>query len=143
MRRPVVLIIIDALGADLCAEQRFGLGGSAGPLRLRTEFGFSQAALTSIMTGLRPQDHKLWMMYAFASDRRPFGFIGQVPGMTDTGRLWVRRAINWKLGRFEKVSAYYNLYDVPGDVLAHLDLPARKNLFSSRSVEAADNLIDT
>ncbi len=143
LRRPVVLIIIDALGADICAEHSFDLRGSGGPFRLRTEFGFSQAALTSIMTGLRPQDHGLWMMYAFASERHPFGFIGQVPGMSDTERLWVRRAITWKLGRFEKVTAYYNLYDVPGDVLMHLDLPARKSLFSSRSVETADNLIDT
>ncbi|MCK4538576.1 MAG: alkaline phosphatase family protein [Candidatus Krumholzibacteria bacterium] len=137
-----VLIIIDALGFELVSRHAFRPEGLSDAVRLETVPGFSQSALTSIMTGINPDEHELWMMYSFADDDGPFRFIRSVPGMSDTSRLWVRRLVNWKLRRLDGVSAYYNLYDVPGTVLPYLDLPARKRLFAPESVRGRSTILD-
>jgi hypothetical protein len=137
-----VLIIIDALGYELVRKHAFGPEGLSDPVKLETVPGFSQSALTSIMTGVNPDKHELWMMYSFAKKDGPFRFIRSVPGMVDTSRLWVRRFLNWKLTRLDGVSAYYNLYDVPGTILPYLDLPARKRLFEPGSVSGNRTILD-
>ena len=137
-----VLIIIDALGFELVRRHAFRPEGLSDAVKLETVPGFSQSALTSIMTGVNPDEHELWMMYSFENDGSPFRFIGSVPGMADMSRLWVRRLVNWKLRRLDGVSAYYNLYDVPGTVLPYLDLPARKRLFAPGSVRGRSTILD-
>ena len=69
MKNRAVVILIDALGFDLA--ERYGMHprGLHTRVRLETVLGFSQAALTSIVTGLRPDEHGLWMMYSFAAGK--------------------------------------------------------------------------
>ncbi|MBU8923161.1 MAG: alkaline phosphatase family protein [Bacteroidales bacterium] len=137
-----VLIIIDALGYELVNKHAFRPEGLSDAVKLETVPGFSQSALTSIMTGSKPDKHKLWMMYSFSKESSPFRFIRSVPGMSDMSRLWGRRLLNWKLKHLDGVSAYYNLYDVPGTVLPYLDLPARKRLFAPGSVRGGKTILD-
>jgi len=137
-----VIIIIDALGYDVAMRHGFNPPGLGAPARVRTVLGFSQAALTTILTGLNPAGHGLWMMYSFGKKRLPFAWLKDLPARASCERRWVRRLINWKLERVDGMRAYYNLYDVPRDVLCHLDIPARKSLFSRGSVEGRRTVID-
>ena len=107
-----VIVLIDALGSEMADRHAFRPRTLPHRTRLKTVLGFSQAALTSILTGSRPDDHGLWMMYSFASGRSPFGILGALGQLGGTDRLWVRRMLNWKLSRMDRISAYYSLYDI-------------------------------
>lgn len=136
-----VVVIIDALGADLAERYRFDVPGLSPGRRLGSVFGFSQAALTTILTGSPPDRHGLWMMYAF-SNRSPFAFLRMLPGCLDTDRRIVRRFIRWKIHRLNGVGAYYSLYDIPKDVLSRLDIPARRPLFEEGGGQGVPTLLD-
>ena len=140
--RSTVAIIIDALGYDLTSRHGFDPAGLRKRGRVKTVMGFSQAALTSIMTGLMPDEHGLWMMYSFAEKRSPFRWLKHMPGLVSTERRWVRTLLDCKIRKLMGVSAYYNLYSVPGNVMCHLDLPARKQLFSPESVPGHETILD-
>ncbi len=137
-----VLIIIDALGYEITDYHGFDPKGLERCGRVKSVFGFSQAALTSIMTGAMPDEHRLWMMYSFDRSGSPFRWLRTMPAFVSTERRWLRKALNAQIQRMIGVSAYYNLYSVPSKVLSFLDIPARKQLFSPRSVPGCDTIID-
>jgi len=135
-----VIILIDALGHDLAERACFRPEGLRYAARLKTVFGFSQAALTSIVTGLAPDEHGLWMMYSFTSQTSPFSFLRYLP--VSSRRRWLRRLLTWKLWNVDGVRSYYSLYDVPRHVLPYLDLPARKGLFSPAGEDSVGNIFN-
>ncbi len=140
--RQTVVIIIDALGFELA--ERYGMrpGGLPVRIRLETVLGFSQAALTSIVTGLRPGEHGLWMMYSFCPKASPFRWMKALPKSISPERLWLRRLMRWKLESVDDVKSYYSLYSVPREVFPYLDLPARNNLFVPGGGGAARTIFD-
>ncbi len=142
MDEPTIIVIIDALGFDLVSKHGFHPHGLERKVRLETVLGFSQAALTSIFTGLRPDQHGLWAMYSFESERSPFRWLRYLPGGISSRRLCLRRLIRWKLERVHGVSSYYSLYSIPREILMHLDLPARANLFDRGGVEGCKTILD-
>ncbi len=137
------MIIIDALGYDITRHHDFRPAGLDKIAKAETVFGFSQAALTTIMTGALPDHHGLWMMYSFDQQGSPFKWLRNMPRFVSTERRWVRTIIDRQITRSIGVSAYYNLYDVPARELSFLDLPARKQLFSPGSVPGRETIIDT
>ncbi|HER43479.1 MAG TPA: hypothetical protein ENO08_03370, partial [Candidatus Eisenbacteria bacterium] len=58
--RGTIVILIDALGYDLAERHGFRLSGLSKPSKVETVLGFSQAAITTILTGLEPSRHGLW-----------------------------------------------------------------------------------
>ena len=142
MNRSTIVILIDALGFEIARRHGFRPAPLPFQGRLRTVFGFSQAALTTIFTGLRPDRHGLWLMYSFAAERSPFGWLGLLPPGATMERRWVRRLARWKLERLDRIASYYSLYDIPRNVLRHLDLPARRNLFAPGGVRECRSVFD-
>ena len=129
MRKTTIVILIDALGFSLAQRHGFQPADLPVKARLKTVLGFSQAALASIFTGLMPDRHGLWMMYSFAREGSPFAWLALIPRRVSARRLWLRRAIRWNLAHAAGVKGYYSLYDVPREVLRHLDIPARGDIF--------------
>jgi hypothetical protein len=142
MNRTTIVILIDALGFSLARRHGFQPGALSAQARLRTVFGFSQAALASIFTGVAPERHGLWMMYSFARERSPFAWLALVPRRVSARRLWLRRAIRWNLAHVAGVKGYYSLYDVPRKVLPHLDIPARGDIFAPRGAGESRTIFD-
>jgi hypothetical protein len=130
MKRTTIVMLIDALGFAIAAKYGFRPGALRARASLRTVFGFSQAALASIFTGLSPDRHGLWMMYSFARERSPFAWLALVPRGVSARRLWLRRAIRWNLAHGAGVKGYYSLYDVPREIFPYLDIPARGDIFA-------------
>ena len=139
-KRDTIVILIDALGYEIAEKHRFRPAGLSNPVRVETVLGFSQAALTTILTGLEPYRHGLWMMYAFAGSRSPFGWLRMVPLSSE--RRLLRNAIRWVLDRVYRIGSYYSLYSIPRDILFHLDLPARGRMFGPGGADPARNIFD-
>jgi hypothetical protein len=142
MKDTTIVILIDALGWTLAERFGFNIPDVPYRARLRTVLGFSQAALASIFTGLEPDEHLLWMMYSFSRDQSPFGWLRLMPRSVSARRLWLRRLIRWHLRFAGGVRGYYSLYDVPREVLPHLDIPAKGDLFAPRGAGEASTIFD-
>lgn len=139
---PTVLILIDALGFELSRRHGFSPDGLPFEARLETVLGFSQAALTSILTGAPPSSHGNWMMYGFDGERSQFGILGPLRPLGGVDRLWIRRLIRWKLRRIDGVDSYFSLYSIPGEVLVNMYLPARSAQFSERGGGRLRSIVD-
>jgi hypothetical protein len=137
-----IVLLIDALGFSLCRVHGFAPAGLEHRARFRTVLGFSQAALTTIFSGLMPADHGLWMMYAFREDGGPLRWIKLVPRSVSARRRSLRRLMSWSLRRLSGVQGYFSLYDVPRDVLPYLDLPARGDIFSPGGAAPVRTIFD-
>jgi hypothetical protein len=131
-RARMVLLLVDALGWELAAS-RPDLGtGLTHRRRLETVLGFSSGALPTIFTGRTPAEHGRFLMYRRAAGgRTPFGGFGL------TRWLPARLRRSWRLGRWlhaevarRGVRGYFELYDVPRDLLPFFDLPERDDIFS-------------
>lgn len=142
MNTRTVVILIDALGFSIAEANGFHPSSLPSKARLKTVLGFSQAALASIFTGLKPEEHGLWMMYSFARRGSPFAWLSYLPRGVSTKRLWLRRLIRWNLAHLSRMRGYYSLYDIPREVLANLDLPARGDLFKPRGAGRAKSIFD-
>jgi hypothetical protein len=140
--RSTIVILIDALGFELAERHGFHPAGLPQRARLRTILGFSQAALTTMLTGRDPADHGLWMMYSFAQQGSPFSWLRAMPGCISSERLWLRNAIRWALERVHRVRSYYSLYSIPRSALPYLDLPSRERLFAPRGGGEVPNIFD-
>lgn len=142
MHKSMIVILIDALGFDLVERHGFHPSALGAKARLRTVLGFSQAALASIFTGLMPHRNGLWMMYSFAGAASPFAWLALVPDAVSARRLWLRRLIRWSLSKFSRVRGYYSLYDIPREVLRHLDIPGRGDIFAPGGAGPIRTLFD-
>lgn len=142
MKAKTIVIIIDALGHELSAHHHFHPGGLKNRVLLKTVLGFSQAALTTILTGLSPDEHGLWMMYSFSPGRKRFGWLRLIPGSVPSERRWFRSFVRWNLEKIHGVKAYYSLYAIPREILIYLDLPATRNLFAPGGVESVRTIFD-
>ncbi len=138
--RGTIVILIDALGYEIVERHGFRPSGLSKPSRVETVLGFSQAALTTILTGLEPSRHGLWMMYSFAEGSSPFRWLRLVP--FSSRRRLLRNAIRLVLDRLYRVESYYSLYSIPSEVFPYLDLPARRRMFAPGGSGAAENIFD-
>jgi hypothetical protein len=139
-KKDTIVILIDALGYEIVEKHRFRPTGLSKPASVETVLGFSQAALTTILTGLEPDRHGLWMMYAFAGRRSPFGWLRMVPLSSE--RRLLRNTIRWVLDHIYRIDSYYSLYSIPKGILSHLDLPARGRMFGPGGADPARNIFD-
>ena len=142
MGKAVVVILIDALGFDIVDRWKFAVKGLDKKARIKSVLGFSQAAILSIFTALSPKEHGKWLMYSFDADASPFRWTKFVPQYVSSERLWFRRAVNFKLRKFDKVTSYYSLYSIPRKVLPYLDLPLRKDYFQPGAINGVPTILD-
>jgi hypothetical protein len=139
-KRGTIVILIDALGYEIVERHRFRPSGLSDPARMETILGFSQAALTTILTGLEPSRHGLWMMYAFADRHSPFQWLRMVPLSSE--RRLLRNSIRWVLDNLYKIRSYYSLYGIPKGILPYLDLSARARVFGPGGADPERSIFD-
>jgi hypothetical protein len=139
-KRGTIVILIDALGFEIVERHGLRPAGLSDPARVETVLGFSQAALTTILTGLKPSMHGLWMMYAFTDGHSPFRWLRGLPISSERRRL--RDSVRWVLDHLYGVRSYYSLYSVPREIFPHLDLPARRRMFGPEGAGPKRNIFD-
>jgi hypothetical protein len=133
MRRRLAVLLVDALGYELAGR----FPGFAGVLPhrrpLETVLGFSSGALPTLFTGKPPCEHGRWLMYRRAQPgvRSPFA------GFRRLGALPPRLRRSWKLSRLltrlverRGVRGYFDLYEVPRELLEEFDLAERDDIFA-------------
>ncbi len=138
----IVLVLVDALGWDVVGESGFLAAELPHRRPLDTVLGFSSGAIPSLLSGTWPSENGHWVMFHRAPGRSPFGaarFLAAMPGR-------LRRS--WRLRQLVKrwaarsIHGYFNLYEVPWDALADLDVCERQNLFAPGGLGAIGTVFD-
>lgn len=142
----VVLVIIDALGADLIAKHDL-LPEMPVRRRLRTVLGYSSAAIPSLLSGVTPGEHGHWSMYARAlgDDAGAFRGLGtplRAAARLPRGREFVRRRTAAYVKQSGRVRGYFSLYEVPLELLPYFDLVEKHDLFAPGGLEDTPTLFD-
>jgi hypothetical protein len=127
----MVVILVDALGAEL-ADATPGFAASLGHRRrLETVLGFSSGALPTLFSGRGPGAHGRFLMYRRRADAtvfRGFGMLRALPRrLRESG--FMTRALT-RLVERRGVRGYFNLYQVPRALLEQFDLPERADIFA-------------
>jgi Type I phosphodiesterase / nucleotide pyrophosphatase len=128
-RSVTLVFLIDALGWEIAEHFGFGVGSMPRRSSLGTVLGYSAAAIPSLLSGTRPDEHGSWAMFREAGAEASFGFLRTMPPLPHAlewrARRWVRR---W-MDRRDDVGAYYDLYEIPLHVLGRFDIAQKGNPF--------------
>ena len=131
MSRRMVVLLVDALGSELAGRAE-GLAPSLPHrARLETVLGFSAGALPTLFTGRLPFEHGRFLMYRRAQEDSPFrgmGWTRALPApLRRSGTL--TRHLTRRVER-RGVRGYFNLYEVPRELLPRFDLAERDDIFA-------------
>ena len=131
MAKRSVYLFIDALSWE--AAERFGfLAGYKNRVATQTVLGFSSAATATILTGLKPDEHGVWLMYLRRPETSPFKIARLLSAVFKPGRGEYRLArplIHLLASRTANVLGYFNLYSVPLRLLPEFDVSSRRYPF--------------
>ncbi len=120
-----IIVLIDALGWEVI--HRFGfcekLLTRAGPLE--TVLGYSSAAIPSLLCGEPPSAHGAWAMYRYAPDKSPFRLLRYFPKLPHALEWRIRVLTRWVTERRKTIKGYYDLYEIPLNVLGFFDVAQR------------------
>jgi type I phosphodiesterase/nucleotide pyrophosphatase len=132
----MVVLLVDALGWNLASGSAALARVLPHRRRLDTILGFSSGALPTLLTGRMPAEHGRWLMYRRAGSRTGGAAASPFPGFGWLGLLPERVRRSWKLGRLlrslvgRRVRGYFDLYQVPRELLPEFDLAEREDLFA-------------
>ena len=123
MGKPLtVVFLVDALGWEIVQRFDFApmLGGRRGPLG--TVLGYSSAAIPSLLSGVTPQEHGSWSMFRLGNDGSPFRYLRGVPKLPHALEWRARRFVRRLADRKGTIQNYYDLYEIPLELLGEFDL---------------------
>lgn len=130
-RRLVLAVFIDGFGWALSRRLPF-LGDVLTHQRpLRTEFGYSSTCDPTILTGAAPRDHGHFSFFLYDPARSPFAWLRPLSllpsAVADRARVrgWISRGV----GKALRYTGYFQLYNVPWDILPLMDYSEKRDLY--------------
>jgi hypothetical protein len=120
-----IIFLIDALGWEIVRRADFCRSAlpCAGPLD--TVLGYSSAAIPSLLSGTPPSVHGAWAMYKYKPESSPFRYLRALPPLPHAVEWRLRVLVRWIAERRKSIRGYYDLYDIPLDVLGYFDVAHR------------------
>jgi predicted AlkP superfamily pyrophosphatase or phosphodiesterase len=117
-----IIFLIDALGWDIARKHDFcgALLPCSGPLD--TVLGYSSAAIPSLLSGTPPAVHGAWAMYKYRPESSPFKFLRFIPSLPHPLEWRLRALTRWITEKRKVIRGYYELYDIPLNVLGYFDV---------------------
>ena len=117
-----VIFLIDALGWEIARKSGFCRSAlpCAGPLD--TVLGYSSAAIPSLLSGTPPSVHGAWAMYKYRPESSPFKYLRRLPALPHSIEWRLRVLVRWITERRKAIKGYYDLYDIPLNVLGYFDV---------------------
>jgi len=113
---------------------------------LRTVLGYSSGAIPTILSGRMPEEHGHWALFprALAGHGSPFAWtrLLRVLPRRLQHRYRVRRLIREATRRSQRITGYFQIYDVPLWLLPRLDYAERHDLWRPRGMRPAQSVLD-
>ena len=134
-KRLTVVILIDALGWEIVQRFEFCRRLLPRSAALETVLGYSSAAIPSLLSGKTPVEHGVWAMYKYDPKSSPFRFLRGLPRLPHALEWRLRVLVKRITDRRRMIDGYYDLYDVPLNILGYFDLPQRKDPYQPGALD--------
>lgn len=134
-----LFVFIDAFGWELAKRHASFLAAET-PNRSRLEsvFGYSSTCDPTILTGLMPEDHGHFSFFYYNPAESPFGvcrLLRFLPkSITRRGR--VRRVMSRVIRRLYGYTGYFQIYNMPFDVLHLFDYSEKRDLYQKGGINS-------
>lgn len=141
---PAVFVLVDALGWQLIKDRDFLTDILPHRQELQTIFGFSSAAIPSILTGMVPREHGHWNLFLYDPKNSPFWFakpLRYFPDWIANSRI-VRKATSFLGRRLSKTRGYFQIYGVPTQILPLFDVCEKEDIYSPGGLEPVSSIFD-
>jgi len=141
-----VVVFIDALSWAAAERFSFLRWRSATRVPLRTVLGFSSAATATILTGLAPAEHGIWLMYLYRPGSSPFKAAGFLSRVFRPGRGEYRIArplVRFLAAKRGGIQGYFDLYSIPLSALPQFDLSSRRYPFAPGAFAPSESVFDS
>jgi hypothetical protein len=138
----IVVVLVDALGWEPVTEAAFLAGDLPHRRPLETVLGFSAGAIPALLSGTWPAENGHWVMFHRDPAKSPFRaarLLAHLPGRARRSwrlRQWVKRRAA------AQIRGYFDLYEVPWEDLAELDVCERANLFAPGGLGSIRTIFD-
>lgn len=141
----VLVVFVDAFGADQLARFRELLGTLPHRKAIRGIVGYTSAALPTILTGESPAVHGRMCLFSAhdgpgTSVLAPLRWLGLLPRLVHEQRH-VRRAAERMLSKSAGITGYLALHRVPPEHFSWLDIQERDDMFQAETVGGANTFL--
>jgi Type I phosphodiesterase / nucleotide pyrophosphatase len=139
-----IFILLDALGWEWVKDHPFLKRVAPHRRPLDSVFGFSTAAIPSILTGKFPEEHGRLSLFCMAQDRSPFERLRWICAMPPrlVENRYVRHAVGRLARRINRLEGYFQLYGVPLRYLPRLDVCEKRNIYAPGGIEGSTSIFD-
>lgn len=136
-----IFVFIDALGWEILKKSSFLDDILIEKRPIDTIFGYSATCDPTILTGLLPRDHGHFSFYAYDPEHSPFrgnlflALMRLVPKALSS-RNRVRNIIGRILRRSLAYTGYFNIYNMPFDLMRFFDYTEKKDLYQKGGINS-------
>ena len=143
-------MFVDALGWEIVSKYNFLKDTLVYRKKVEMQFGYSSAAVPTILSGKHPQEHKHFSFFYYNPNKSPFENFKYLKFFFGAGlhpkclfnRGRVRRIISRLTAKMLGYTGYFSLYSVPFNKLPLFDYCEKTDIFASGGLSPVENLYD-
>jgi hypothetical protein len=143
-KRLAIAVFVDACGWDVVSGRPWFMEELSHRQPVRSVFGFSSACVPSILTGRLPNENDHWSSFYYAPDHSPFRMLRHLrwlpSSIVDRGR--VRRYLSKKIASAHGFTGYFQVYNLPFNVLPLFDYAERRDIFRAAGINRGTSIFD-
>lgn len=141
-----IFLFIDALGWEIAGRHRFLADLLPYRQPLRMQFGYSCAAIPTLLSGRTPAEHGHLSLFRYAPEDSPFRTLARWAPLFKPAAFWERGRVRHQLSRLVKLAhgytGYFQLYNMPVWKLGYMDYCEKHDLFARHGLAPLENLCD-
>ncbi len=150
MKKIHAYMFIDALGWNIVSRHGFALDALPHRRKVEMQFGYSAAAVPTILSGEQPEKHGHFSFFYYDPKNSPFRKFRYMKFLCGAGlhpkcffnRGRVRRHISRLVAKLNGYTGYFSLYSVPFEKLPYFDYCEKHDIFASGGLAPVENLRD-
>lgn len=140
-----LFLFIDAFGRELFLRHPFFLDDLIRDHKaLDTILGYSSACDPSIISGLLPQEHRLWSSFYYDPEHSPFKWTRILAPLPDAifRRGRVRHYLSKTIKKLHGYTGYFQLYGVPFQYLPLFNYAEKKRIWEPGGLPQGESIFD-
>jgi hypothetical protein len=143
-RRVAIAMFVDACGWEVVQPRPWFLDTFVHRRCLRSLFGFSSACVPAILTGRSPSENGHWSSFFYSPETSPFRHLRHLkalpPSLLNRGRA--RRYLSKLIARVYGYTGYFQIYNLPFDLLPYYDYGEKKDIFRPGGINSGTGIFD-
>ncbi len=137
-------MFVDACGHEVVSPRPWFAPSLHHRQRVESLFGYSSACVPAILSGRRPDQNDHWCAFYYSPSTSPFRALTKLKALptsvADRGR--VRRYLSKAIATAYGFRGYFQIYNVPFDVLPLFDYAEKRDIFAPGGINRGRSIFD-